>query len=266
MQFYKYQGTGNDFIIVNDETFPLNDSKLISKLCDRHFGIGSDGLISLSQVDKNNFSVRIFNSDGFEANLCGNGLRCIGKFIKDQGFDGNRFNIRTKTQSVVIEYETEKIKITFPSPKFIKENLKINIDNQEYLIHFVDVGALHAVCFLEDIQSIDVNALGKKIRFSKSFLPHGSNVDFVQIDDSKIFVRTYERGVEQETLSCGTGAIASAFCSYLFHNLSDKIKVIFSGGEIFIHFELDHQNIKKVQMLGSAFFVFKTKVDVNSFL
>lgn len=208
--FSKYHGAGNDFIIIADfsEQFLLTQSH-IQKLCKRQTGIGADGLIFVRYADKADFSMSYFNADGSYAALCGNGLRCTGQYLVDQQIGKPSFSIEIGNRILTVKQIREKIFTFLPKP----EVKHWALHDQEQLLYVVDSGVPHAVLFYEG--EINIMELGQRLRFSPLFYPEGVNVNFVRIVDKKnLEVRTYERGVEQETLSCGTGAVASVFVAH----------------------------------------------------
>jgi diaminopimelate epimerase len=233
LSFVKYQGAGNDFIIIDDRVpfFPTDDTHLIQKLCHRRFGIGADGIILLQTDAKADFRMRILNSDGSEAESCGNGLRCLARFIADiRGESITSYKIWMHDQIVEAFVEKEKISIALNDPR----NLTLHIQQD---VHFVDTGVPHAVVFVPDVQKIDLNREGRALRFHPCFGPRGSNVNFASLQsDGSISVRTFERGVEGETLACGTGAAAVGTIAAQLYNCPSPIRTHFPGGDLEISF------------------------------
>lgn len=268
--FYKMQATGNDFIIINFLEKKLEYSfKLLSKfLCDRHFGVGGDGVLILETSEIADFKMRIFNKDGSEAEMCGNGIRCLSKYIyESQLTDKLEFKIETiagvKNIKLYIEGNTvEEIEVDMGRAKFNLEDIpviylennyqgKLNIEKLE--IYPVSIGNPHAVCFVEDVSKIDIKGLGEFIENYKYF-PNKTNVEFVQIIDKKnIKVRIWERGVG-ETLSCGTGACAAAVISNKYKDTNSKLTVNLLGGKLTVFCD---ENIK---LKGSAENVFSGNI------
>lgn len=261
LPFSKYSGCGNDFIFVDNrqEIFPKNQA-LISNLCKRPLGIGADGLILLEKSEKADFKMRIFNSDGLEAEMCGNGLRCLKKFLKELGFKKSSISIETFERVLNIEDAGEFVKAHMGEPQGLKLDLELEIDHKIYPVHFLNTGVPHSVLFVENLNSINVSHLGRKIRQHPDFAPKGCNVNFVQIlGKSLIAVATYERGVEEETLACGTGATASAILASVKFQLPTPIEVrVRSGESLIIHFDLEKEGFpKSVTQTGPARFHFK---------
>jgi diaminopimelate epimerase len=256
--FYKYQGTGNDFILIDDTEGKFNEltKNQIEHLCSRKFGIGADGLILLQQEEGFDFKMKYFNSDGNESSMCGNGGRCIAQFANDMGI------VSGKTSFIAIDgpHDAEifsglvKLKM-----KDVSDIIKID----DFFI--LNTGSPHYVQFVKDASSINVFFEGKKIRNSEPFKTEGINVNFVQPIDDSIKVRTYERGVENETYSCGTGVVASALVKVLndFHNDGDfEIKVETIGGILSVNVTREGNSFKNVWLIGPAVFVYKGETSI----
>lgn len=227
--FVKYQGAGNDFILIDDRnsTFPADHHALIRKLCRRKIGIGADGLILLCPDTDADFLMRIFNCDGYEAESCGNGLRCLVLFLQELGLSAQRYRIRTKDRIAECFFEGGRPVVDMGAPTGIRLGLDLGLAEA----HFAHTGVPHAVCFVPDVDVLDLNKKGRLLRHHPLFAPEGANANFAAIQpDGSIRVRTFERGVEGETLACGTGAAAvGAIASRLFH-LRMPIPLYFPGG------------------------------------
>lgn len=259
LKFEKYHGTGNDFIIIDNRNskYELSTEK-IKFLCDRHFGIGADGLMLLESSKNYDFEMKYFNSDGKLGTMCGNGGRCIAAFAKKNNVAGDNINFMASDGShfaEIISYNDKKY--------FVKLKLS-NVNGYKTIgdDFLLDTGSPHYVIFVEDIENIDVYALGAKIRYDKSISENGVNVNFVEISENEIIVRTYERGVEAETLSCGTGVTASSIAYYLKTRKSDNIKVKTKGGELFVSFCFNNEQFEDIYLQGFAEFVFNGEIDV----
>lgn len=256
LDFYKYQGTGNDFIIVDNrtKTFPKSNTDIIAKLCDRHFGIGADGLILLENDANTDFKMVYYNADGNESTMCGNGGRCIVSFAHQLG---------------LFEENTTFIAIDGLHHASIKDEIvslqMIDVDNieifEDYI--FTNTGSPHHVQLVNNISSYDVFSNGKKIR-NEVYGTEGSNVNFVeQINNNTFKVRTYERGVEDETLACGTGVTAVAIAMHATKKTNHlTIKLPVEGGELEVSFEEKNGIYTKVFLKGPATFVFKGKIKI----
>lgn len=250
--FSKYQGTGNDFILVDDRNnhFPLN-SEYIAHLCTPKWGIGADGLILLQNSQKNDFRMRIFNSDGKEAESCGNGLLCLMKFIADLNLPKKLYIIELMKREAKIEITDGRPSVYLGNPRDLQTALQLSPLETG---HFVNTGVPHAVIFTQDVQKIDLATKGKEFRWHPFFGPKGTNVNFAEITgEGQIKVRTFERGVEGETLACGTGAAAVAILSHAVHGLKSPVSLQFPGGEVKVSFNKDFEDLK---LIGSATFVF----------
>lgn len=250
LSFYKYQGTGNDFVIIDNRSliFDKEDLNLISRLCDRKFGIGADGLILIENHFEFDFEMIYFNPDGSQS-LCGNGSRCAVHFAHKLGI------ISENTQFKAVDGYHEA---------FIKDGLihlkmgpvkKIGFLDDSDL--FINTGSPHHICFVEDLPLVDVLTEGKKIRYSDLYPNGGSNVNFVNLhNDNSLSIRTYERGVEAETLSCGTGAVAAALASTT-RNFQSPVKLHTLGGELEVSFkQIDSNNFDEIYLIGPAQLVF----------
>jgi diaminopimelate epimerase len=256
--FYKYQGTGNDFILFDDRenTFDTSDVKLISHLCDRRFGIGADGLMLLRKKEGYDFEMVYFNSDGNPSSMCGNGGRCISRFAKDIGAVKNN-------EMKFLAVDGEHTSIVGPETVKLKMNDVNEIENAADFL-FLSTGSPHYIKFTSNVSQMDVFSEGKKIRNSERFVKEGTNVNFVMQDDGGIFVRTYERGVEDETLSCGTGVTASALAAAIKGMASspEKCLVKTRGGNLVVHFKREGNRFSNIWLEGPATFVFKGEVEM----
>jgi diaminopimelate epimerase len=243
MQFYKYQGTGNDFIMINgfEEDFNLSQPE-IELLCHRRFGIGADGLIVLKKSENYDFEMLYHNADGHVGSMCGNGGRCTVQFAFDLGLIGNK----TKFIAADGEHEAE-VTAEVVSLK-MGEISKKSIQNGDF---FVNTGSPHIVRFVDDIKDFEVFNEGKQIRYSDFWTKQGgANVNFTeQIGENEIFVRTYERGVEDETYSCGTGVTAAAIIASEQKSLSSPVKIKTLGGNLSVIFD---NSFKNIYLVGPA--------------
>lgn len=256
--FYKYQGTGNDFIILDDfnETAPVLTTKQIAHLCHRQFSIGADGLMYLGKRDGYDFNMQYFNSDGNPSTMCGNGGRCLVKFAHQMGIHKSSYHF----YAVDGEHEAE-----IDTDGTVSLRMK-DVDRVE--VHgsysIVNTGSPHFVKFATDVEEVDVVTTGRDIRFSNSFAKEGINVNFVEtLDEDRIFVRTYERGVEDETLSCGTGVTAAALLAAHNDKGFNRVEVKTKGGNLSVEFDkIDDDHFENVWLCGPAEFVFKGEIQV----
>jgi len=252
LKFYKYQGTGNDFIMIdNREMFFKNDTKLISFLCDRKFGIGADGLILLqhSEDPEDDFKMVYFNSDGNESTMCGNGGRCLVKFAQFLEV------INDKASFTAIDGKHYAIVNEHLVSLQMQDVLKVEKVNDAY---FLNTGSPHHVSFIENIDHMNIKEEGAKIRYNDTYKHEGVNVNFVTSQKDYLQVRTYERGVEDETLSCGTGVTAVAIAAHKSKLVSNnKVAIVAQGGSLSVSFDEENGNYKNVWLTGPAQFVFE---------
>lgn len=258
LKFNKYQGTGNDFVMIDNrqDIFPKNNTKLIAFFCDRRFGIGADGLILLENDNSTDFRMVYYNSDGNESSMCGNGGRCLVAFAK-------RLNVITdKTTFVAIDglHHATIMKNELVSLQ-MKDVDDVKIE-AEYV--FLNTGSPHHVTFVEDIEKFDVKTNGAQIRYSDLYGQAGSNVNFVkQLSENHFRLRTYERGVEDETLSCGTGATATAIAMNAIGKTEDNSVVLdVEGGKLKVSFEKIGNKYVNVFLEGLATFVFEGNIEI----
>lgn len=255
LTFFKYQGTGNDFVMVDNRQneFPKNNTKLVSFLCDRKFGIGADGLILLDSDEMTDFKMSYYNSDGNEASMCGNGGRCLVAFAKYLDIIGNEttFNAVDGVHKATIENDLICLQMQDVSEIKTKPNAI-----------FLDTGSPHHVQIVKDLDAFDVFKEGEKLRYGL-YGEKGSNINFVEQQDDETFsVRTYERGVEDETLSCGTGVTAVAVA---MHNSgktnSNTVRINTLGGELQVRFEKNGSGYKNIHLEGPATLVYKGEIE-----
>jgi len=251
IRFYKYQGTGNDFIMIDDrsEKFNLEDHELIAHLCHRKFGIGADGLILIRNHSDADFEMVYYNSDGHLTSLCGNGSRCAVKFASQLGIVNDECTFMTVEGILEAKINAALVHIKMPDVS----DVEVHPDH-----YFLYTGSPHHICFVDDIENHDVFNEGRKIRKGAPYFEEGSNVNFVEdLDKSEIFVRTYERGVEDETLSCGTGVTAAALVKAIDGGTS-PVKVKTLGGDLRVSFEKgESRSFRNIYLIGPAVKVFQ---------
>jgi len=252
IKFAKYQGTGNDFIMVDDreQTFPITEN-LIAHLCHRRFGIGADGLILLQKAEGYDFRMVYFNADGREGSMCGNGGRCTARFAQDLGLfeEGTTFiAVDGEHKAAVCEEEI-----------FLKMGDVAGYQQDGEAI-FMNTGSPHYVAFVDDLETRDIVSEGRSIRYGEVYGPQGgTNVNFAQvIDEQTLSVRTYERGVEDETYSCGTGVTACALAAYTEKSMSEPINIITKGGGLRVSFVPNNQGgFESIYLIGPAVKVYE---------
>ena len=259
LTFFKYQGTGNDFILVDNRKNEISLSvEQIHKLCDRRFGIGADGLMLLNEKTGYDFEMKYYNSDGNEGSMCGNGARCMIKFVYHLGIHRELYKFLAVDGVHEAEIDTDGI-----------VSLKMNDVRTIKKFHgdfIVDTGSPHYIKLVPHVMDIDVFKKGYEIRHSKEFEDEGINVNFVEQTDEvdKILVRTYERGVEDETLSCGTGVTAAALVCYHNENGFNEVEVKTSGGDLTVEFDrVDEDRFENIWLCGPAERAFEGTVEIK---
>lgn len=260
LTFYKYEGAGNDFVVLDDRKmqFPEKRTDLVKFICDRRFGIGADGLMLLRPKPGYDYNMIYFNADGKESTMCGNGGRCLTAFAHKLGIV-DRKAVFTAADGV---HEAELLSDNFVRLKMI-DVTEIETGEDYY---YLNTGVPHYVKFLSSIEKLDVFNEGRKIRYSNRFADQGTNVDFVQEYTDHIAVRTYERGVEDETLACGTGIVASAICAGIRKGINQgtfSTKVEALGGQLKVSFFRDDSHITNVWLEGPATFVFEGTLNLD---
>ncbi len=253
--FYKYQGTGNDFVMIDNrqQTFDKNNTKLIASLCDRRFGIGADGLILLENHNTLDFKMVYYNADGNQSSMCGNGGRCLVAFAKQLGVIKNKavFEAIDGLHHATINGDIVKLQM---------QNVDVIEKHKQHV--FLDTGSPHHVQFENQIEDFDIKTKGAKIRYGAPYHKAGSNVNFVKkISNAAFKVRTYERGVEDETLSCGTGVTAVALAMhYIGETEKNLITLQTQGGDLQVSFKEENGVYNNVWLIGPAKLVFQGKI------
>lgn len=269
--FTKMQGGGNDFVIIDNRTNmeQLKDGKEAAKrLCHRKFGIGADGLILIENPTATHttthFRWRFFNADGSEAEMCGNGARCAARFAHLSRIAPAQ--MRFETLAGIIEAEicddSEQVRIRLSNPKNLETDISLPLQQHNVTVHHINTGVPHTIMFVPDIGQAPVVESGRTIRYHEAFQPKGTNVNFVQVlNPFEISIRTYERGVEDETLACGTGATASAIISAVKGLCRPPVKVQTRGGDVLtIDFRLNAEGVRDVFLTGPAVVVFTGRI------
>jgi len=255
LTFYKYQGTGNDFVIIDNRKGVYQPTTEKNRwLCDRKFGIGADGLICLNASDNSDFYMLYFNSDGNESTMCGNGGRCMVAFAKKLGIIQNSASFHAIDGA-------HEAKINDENWVELKMNDVQEVENKNDC-YLLNTGSPHYIEFVNDVKSVDVYESGKKIRYSPPFKAEGINVNFVEVQAEGIEVATYERGVEGETLSCGTGVTAAAIAYGLKNNMEGTIPIQTKGGNLAVKFQKNKTGFNNIWLCGPATFVFKATIEI----
>ena len=274
--FMKLSGSGNDFILIDNRDRAVDPTRagvLAAKVCAHRMSVGGDGLILVERSRRADFRWRLFNADGSEAEFSGNGARCAARFAYLKRIAPKQ--MRFETLAGMIEAEMvprsvkrgakpifDQVKIRFPDPKGLRLNLRVALDGAERDAHFLDTGVPHCVYLVDDPDQVDVVGIGRATRHHALFQPAGSNVNFISmLDPHHIRIRTYERGVEDETLACGTGSIASALIASLVGKTESPVTLIpQSRLNLMVHFQSDGKSFRDVYLQGDARAVYEGKI------
>ncbi|MDO9028401.1 MAG: diaminopimelate epimerase [Candidatus Roizmanbacteria bacterium] len=275
IEFTKIEGAGNDFILIDNRSglykFPLTEFARV--VCHRHNGIGADGLIVLEKSKKADFKMRYLNSDGSEGGMCGNGGRCVAQF----GLLGDEKKHSLQFEALDHIYKAERagqnIRLWMKNPIDLKRNIKIFYQDHEFRMDYINTGAPHTAIFLTDLpgylynklDSIEILPIGKYVRYHPNYAPEGTNVNFIETSlNRKISIRTYERGVEGETMACGTGSVASAILAALKFDWQSPVEVLTkSNFKLIVHFKRENNIIFDVILEGPARVVFSGKFNYS---
>jgi diaminopimelate epimerase len=265
LEFTKMNGAGNDFVLIDNRarTIQLTRDQIV-RLCDRHRGVGADGVILLIPCasGKADWAWEFYNSDGTTGEMCGNGARCFGRFVQARTGAKERFTFETEAGIITAILRAERVTISLTKPKELRLDQKVVLSRGAQTIHSLNTGVPHAVVFVPDADRAMVQLLGPEIRRHAHFGPKGTNVNFVQVlGPSHVRVRTFERGVEGETLACGTGVTASALVASRVQHFASPVKVQVQGGEqLEVSFQESNGGFENVQLTGPAEFVFEGKI------
>jgi diaminopimelate epimerase len=266
LRFTKMNGAGNDFVLIDNR---LGDLRLvaaqIAKICDRHRGIGADGVLLLERAANGaDFRMRYYNADGGEAEMCGNGARCFARYASHIAGPMEELSFETPAGMIGATLQGELVRLQMSEPKDLRLGITIPLADQEIAAHFVNSGVPHVVVPVEDLEKVDVRRLGSAVRHHQLFAPKGANVNFLKDrGERQISIRTYERGVENETLACGTGVVASALIFAAIKNVGGPVGVLVRGGnELQVGFEKVGEQFHNVTLTGPADFVFEGTIEV----
>ena len=265
IEFYKMSGSGNDFIIIDNRSNIVDESDLsnfIVNVCRRKMSVGADGVILVENTDNADFKWRFFNSDGSVAEMCGNGARCVARFAYLNNIAGSNMSFETLAGLVKAEVIEERVKVKMTDPFDLETDVAIEFKNGLTSIYSINTGVPHVVMVKNSIDDIDIVKIGRKIRYHDRFLPAGTNVNFVcHIKDNTIAIRTYERGVEDETLACGTGAAASAIVMAHKMKLDSPLSVLTRSGEYLnIFFKEKEGQYYDIYLEGDARIIYKAQL------
>jgi diaminopimelate epimerase len=271
IEFFKMSGSGNDFILIDNRDKSLTVKNLpdfVRKLCQRADSIGADGLILVEPSEKVDFRWRFFNADGSEAEMCGNGGRCAARFAFLKGLAGQNLSFETRAGIIDAEVRGEVVKLRLTEPFDLRINQLVTIDGHPFEVNSINTGVPHVVHFVNNLDHFDVFNVGRMIRYHEQYQPAGTNVDFVQVlDTHTLQIKTYERGVEDETLACGTGAVASALVSSWKGLVESPVSVIVKSGEILkIYFEKTDHGFSRIYLEGTARVIYEGRLWKEMFL
>ncbi|MDZ4743625.1 MAG: diaminopimelate epimerase [Verrucomicrobiota bacterium] len=265
--FIKMNGAGNDFVMIDNRDLKTNLTKTqIEHICERHRGVGADGLLAVEPAQKGgNYRFRYYNSDGGEAEMCGNGARCFARFAQRLSPGANQLAFETIAGMIHAIFEGTLVRLNLSDPKGFELNKKIKLSDGEFLIHNCNTGVPHAVLIVDDADKAYVGKYGAEIRYHADYAPKGTNVNFVQkTGEDSIRVRTYERGVEGETLACGTGVSASAIVAHYVLGTKTPVKVKVQGGDTLeVDFTVENEQISRVFLKGPADFTFSGEIEIE---
>src|SRR5437660_9108261 len=266
LRFTKMNGAGNDFILIDNRAgdIHLNRSQ-IARLCDRQRGIGADGILLLENPsDHADFRMRYFNADGGEAEMCGNGARCFARFANKAAGAKDKISFETPAGVISAELAGDLVILQMTEPTDLRLSISVRIGAEKRIVHFINSGVPHVVVPVAQVGDVDVSREGSAIRQHEMFSPKGANVNFIEKRGvNKIAVRTYERGVEDETLACGTGVVASALVFAACEKINGPVGVLVRGGdELQVDFERSGEQFKNVTLTGPAEFAFEGTVEV----
>jgi diaminopimelate epimerase len=265
LTFFKMSGSGNDFILIDNRNNVVDESGLASfirNVCRRKMSAGADGLILIENSDSADFKWRYYNSDGGRAEMCGNGARCAARFAYLNKITGKDMSFVTDAGVVHAQVRGDKVKVKMVDPSDFKPDYTIELKNGPLTVSSVNTGVPHVVVTMDSIDEVDVVGIGREVRLHKKYAPAGTNVNFITgVKNGTFSIRTYERGVEDETLACGTGTVASAIITAFRHKVSSPLNIITrSGGALTVHFNEDNGRFYDIYLEGDARVVYKGKL------
>jgi diaminopimelate epimerase len=271
LKFYKMSGAGNDFVVLDNRQGQVRGdlSAFSAAVADRKRGVGADGVLLVEPSDRKNFRMRYFNADGSEADMCGNGGRCIARFANLMGAAPTAMefeNLAGDFKATVLADGQVDLQMT--QPHSMRLDMKLAIEGAELTGHFLNTGVPHVVVPVDDIEAVDVVGWGRQLRHHSAFGPKGTNANFVQVTGpSSVKVRTYERGVEDETLACGTGSVAAAILMARLGRVKSPVAVTTRGGDVLsIAFRLDGDSASEVFLKGGAEVTFQGDLDMDRYI
>jgi diaminopimelate epimerase len=263
--FMKMSGSGNDFVLIDYREPFLKEERLkdfVQKTCRRRFSVGADGLILVERSQKADFKWRFYNADGSEPEMCGNGGRCAARFAYLKGIAGSSLKFETLAGILSAQVEGKRVKLEMTKPFGLKLDETIFIDGEKKIFSSLNTGVPHAVLFVDDLEGVNIVPVGRAIRFHSHFSPGGTNVNFIRLEErSQLSIRTYERGVEDETLACGTGAVASALVAAFKGLVKSPVSIKTRGGEVLaVYFEIENREAKRVFFEGDVHIIYEAEM------
>ncbi len=266
LEFAKMNGAGNDFVLIDNRSRTIRLSReQIARLCDRHRGIGADGLMLLvPSGGKADWAWEFYNSDGSTGEMCGNGARCFARFVRRKAGAAERITFETEAGVIAAKFDGARVTVNLTPPEGLRLNEQVALAEGPITVHSLNTGVPHAILFVPDADQAMVERLGPQVRRHPHFAPKGTNVDFVQVlAPGMIRVRTFERGVEGETLACGTGVAASALVASRVHRFGAPVKVhVQSGDELEVGFAERSGGFAEVTLTGPAEYVFEGRIEL----
>jgi diaminopimelate epimerase len=267
LRFTKMNGAGNDFVMLDNRGGELRlGAHQIAQICDRHRGVGADGILVLEPAANGaDFRMRYYNADGGEAEMCGNGARCFARYASRVAGPMEKLSFETPAGVIGAELQGDLVRLEMSEPKDFQLGMTIPLADRQVAAHFVNSGVPHVVVPVDDLDNVDVRGLGSAIRRHDLFAPKGANVNFLKEGGPRqIAIRTYERGVEDETLACGTGVVASALVFAAVKNVDGPVGVLVRGGsELQVGFRKEGDQFRNVTLTGPAEFVFEGTIDLE---
>jgi diaminopimelate epimerase len=266
LRFTKMNGAGNDFVMIDNRAGEVQlQSEQIMRICDRHRGVGADGVLLLEKGSNGaDFRMRYYNRDGGEAEMCGNGARCFARFANKVANTPEKISFQTPAGLIRGELHGELVTLQMSEPKDLRLDLDVAADGAKEHVHFINSGVPHVVVPVTKIEDVDVRKRGEALRRHREFSPAGANVNFIEKrGPKKISIRTYERGVEDETLACGTGVVASALIFAATENVDGPISItVRSGSELSVDFKRAGDEFTNVTLTGPAEFAFEGEIEI----
>ena len=266
LQFVKMNGAGNDFVLLDNRAGEIQLAPAqVEQICDRHRGVGADGVLLLEKpTDGADFRMRYYNRDGGEAEMCGNGARCFARFAQRVTGSKNQLSFETPAGVIGAKVDSDLVCLEMSEPTGLRLGLEVNVEGKGMQVHFINSGVPHVVVPVDDLEKLDVGKTGAALRHHELFSPKGANANFSQkLGRRRIAIRTYERGVEAETLACGTGVVASALIFAATESVDAPVGVVVRGGsELTVGFKKTDDGFSDVTLTGPADFVFDGTIEI----